>query len=201
MRRESQMRVLMCAFAAATVLFAACGGDSKKAATPTTGAQSPPAAKSTPSTAATCPTPPAGPVTTLQYQAPATSQTQAVLNGVQVTTAACSDTATFTFAGPGLPGYEAKYVQAPLACGSGNPVTTAGPAQLTLRFEPAVAHDNNGNVTVSPLSFAPNDPSIKELKSTCDFEGVVAWVIGTEARYYTVTTAQSPSRVIVEVYH
>ena len=195
------MRVLMCAFAAAAVIFAGFGGGSKKAATPTTGAQSPAAAKSTPSTAATCPTPAAGPPSSLVYTAPATSQTQAVLNGVQVTAAACSDTATFTFAGPGLPGYEAKYVPATLACGSGNPVTTAGAAQITLRFEPAVAHDNNGNVTVSPLSFAPNDPSIKELKSTCDFEGVVAWVIGSELRYYAVTTAQSPSRIIVEVYH
>ena len=194
------MRVLMCAFAVAAVIFAACGGGSKKAGQPTAGAKSPAAAKSTPSTAATCPTPAAGPPNSLVYTAPATSQTQAVLNSVQVTSGACSDIATFTFAGANVPGYAAKYVPSTSACGSGNPVTTAGPAQIILRLEPAVAHDNNGNLTVSPLSFAPNAPSIKELKSTCDFEGVVAWVIGTELRYYTVTTASAPSRIVVEVY-
>ena len=189
------MRVVICVFAAAAVL-AACGGGSKKTATPIASA---PARATVPAPAA-CPTPPPGPPSAVQYQAAATSQTQSVLNGVQVTTANCSDIATFTFVGPDVPGYEAKYVPATLACGSGNPVTTAGPAQLTLRFKPAVGHDANGNATVSPLSLAPNFTSIKELKSTCDFEGVVAWVIGNELRYYAVTTAQSPSRIIVEVY-
>ena len=28
-----------------------------------------------------------------------------------------------------------------------------------------------------------------------------AWAIGTELRYYTVTTAQGPATIIVEVYH
>ncbi len=194
------MRFLMCALAVTAVIFAACGGGSKKAATPAAGVKSPAAAKSTPSTAATCPTPAAGPPNSLVYTAPATSQTQAVLNSVQVTSGTCSDIATFTFSGANVPGYTAKYVPSTSACGSGNPVATAGPAQLALRFEPAVAHDNNGNLTVSPLSFAPNAPSIKEVKSTCDFEGEVAWVIGTELRYYAVTTASSPPRIIVEVY-
>ena len=189
---------------AVSAIIAACGGssDSKKTATPASGSPvaTAPAKAPTPAVAA-CPTPPPGPPSTVTYSAPATSQTQAVLNSAQVASGACSDIATFTFAGPDVPGYQVKYVPATLACGSGNPVTTAGPAQLTLRLEPAVAHDNNGNLTVSPLSFAPNAPSIKELKSTCDFEGVVAWVIGTELRYYTVTTASAPSRIVVEVYH
>lgn len=198
------MRVLLCALAAA-VIFAGCGGGSKRATTPTTGAKSPtavqtPAAKPTPSTAATCPTPPAGPPSSLAYTAPATSPLQNTLGGLQVTTSACSDTATFTFVGPGLPAYEAKYVPAASGCGSGLPISTAGTAQLTLRLEPAVAHDQNGNATV-PFSQTPGYASMKELKSTCDFEGVVEWVTGTEPRYYTVTTAQSPSRIIVEVYH
>ncbi len=188
------MRVVMCMFAAAALT--ACGGSSKQAATPTAVA---PARAATPAVAA-CPTPPPGPPSAVQYQAPATSQLQSTLNGVQVTTAACSDIATFTFAGPDVPGYEARYLPAAVGCGSGLPVTTAGPAQLTLRLEPAVAHDNNGNPTVSPLTQAPNLTSIKELKPSCDFEGVVAWVIGTEERYYTVTTAQAPARIIIEVY-
>jgi hypothetical protein len=198
------MRVVMCAFATAA-MFAACGGSSKKTATPTAGVQSPAVAQSPAAQASTpavsCAPPPPGPPSALQYQAPATSQTQAVLNGMQVTTGPCTDRAVFTFAGPGLPGYTIKYVPAISACGSGQPVTTAGPARIYVRLEPAVARDTNGNATVSPLSFAPNDPSIMELKSTCDFEGVVAWAIGTEERYYTVTTAPSPPSIIVEVYH
>ena len=186
---------------AAVAVMSACGGDSKKIATPESSSPiaSAPAEATTPAVAA-CPTPPPGPPSTVIYSAPTTSQTQAVLNSAQAASGTCTDIATFTFAGPDVPGYEVKYVPATLACGSGNPVTTAGPAQLTLRFEPAVGHDNSGNATVSPLSFAPNLASIKELKSTCDFEGVVAWVVGTESRYYTVTTAQSPARIIVEVY-
>jgi hypothetical protein len=198
------MREVMCAFAAAAMI-AACGGSSKKTATTTTGTQTPAVAQSPAAQASapsvSCAPPPPGPPSALQYQAPATSQGQAVLNGVQVTTGPCTDHAVFTFAGPGLPGYAIKYVPAISACGSGQPVTTAGPAQIYVRLEPAVAHDSNGNATVSPLSFAPNDPSIMELKSTCDFEGIVAWAIGTEERYYTVTTAQTPPRIIVEVYH
>jgi hypothetical protein len=212
------MRILMCVLAATAVLTACGGGNSKKtatpaasapakAATPTTSTQpkaatpttSPPAKAATVAPAA-CPTPPAVLPSTVTYQAPATSQTQAVLNAVNVATSNCTDIATFTFAGSDVPGYEAKYVQSTTTCGSGEPVTTGGPAQLTLRFEPAVAHDANGNVTVNTLALTPNLTSIKELKSTCDFEGVVAWVIGTESRYYTVTTAQNPSRIIVSIY-
>jgi hypothetical protein len=137
----------------------------------------------------------------VQYSAPSTAQGQPVLNNVQATTSNCSDVVTFTFAGTGLPGYEAKFAASAEQCGSGMPVTTAGPAKITLRFEPAVAHDQDGNPSGAPQSLAPNLPSVKELKSTCDFEGVVAWVIGTESKFYTVTTASSPPRVIVEVVH
>jgi hypothetical protein len=118
-----------------------------------------------------------------------------VLNNVQVTTGPCTDRAVFTFTGPGLPGYEAKYVQATLTCGSGEPVTTAGAAQITLRFEQAVAHDANGNATVSPLSFAPTaiDQELIDLR----LRGRHVWVIGA-GRYYCSDTAQAPSRIIFE---
>ncbi len=179
---------------AASAIVAACGGGTtKQVATPTI------VVASTPSPVP-CATPPAGPVTLVTYQAPATSQLQNTLIGLQEATSACSDTATFTFSGPGLPAYEAKYEQAVTGCGSGLPISTLGNAQLTLRLEPAVAHDQNGNTT-APVSQTPGYASMKELKPSCDFEGVVAWVIGTEPRYYTVTTASSPPRIIVEVYH
>ena len=197
------MRTIL-AILAAGAIAAACGGSSYSKKAPTSAPESPtasaPAKISTPGIAA-CPTPPPGPPSAVQYSAPNTAQGQAVLTGVQAASGTCTDIATFTFAGPGLPAYEAKYVPSTEGCGSGIPVTTAGAAQLTLRLEPAVAHDQNGNATVNAQSLTPNLASIKELKSTCDFEGVVAWVIGTESRYYTVTTASSPPRIIVAVYH
>jgi hypothetical protein len=188
---------------AAAAALAGCGGssDSKKAATPeaSSAIASAPAKLTTPGIAA-CPTPPPGPPSAVQYSAPSTTQGQAVLTSVQAANGTCTDIATFTFAGSGLPAYEAKYAPSAEGCGSGIPVTTAGAAKLTLRLEPAVAHDESGNTTVNAQSLTPNLTSIRELKLTCDFEGVVAWVIGTEPRYYKVTTASSPSRIIFEVY-
>lgn len=197
------MRLLFCTIAAAAIMTG-CSADSKSASpTPAIDEVTPalPTPSSQPTSTSACPTPPAESATSLAYTGAATAQGQAVLSGVQSATSACSDTTTFTFAGTGVPGYTAKYVPAVSQCGSGQPVTTAGPAQIYLRLEPAVAHDSSGHPTLSTTSQAPGFPSIMELKLTCDFEGVVAWAIGTPEKYFSVTTASAPSRIIVEVYH
>jgi len=178
----------------------ACGGDGGATKTATPAAVQTQAPQAT-ATVAACPTAPAGPQFAEVFTGAATGQGQGVLTEVAAATSRCTDTVTFAFAGAGLPAYEVKYVQAAVSCGSGLPVTTAGSAQITLRFEPAVAHDEQGNPTVSAREQTPNFATVKQLKPWCDFEGVVGWVIGTEARYYTVTAAQSPSRIVVEVYH
>ncbi len=193
--------LIICLTAVAVIIFAACGDDSNGGATATSSVASPVASAVPQTPAATCPTPPAGPQFAEVFTGAATSQEITTLADIQVTNSSCSDIVTFTFAGTGLPAYEVKYVQAALGCGSGLPITTAGPAQIMVHFEPAVAHDEGGQATVDPPPGAPNLPSIKELKASCDFEAIVEWVIGTEAKYYAVTTASNPPRLIVEVYH
>ena len=80
-------------------------------------------------------------------------------------------------------------------------MTTAGPAQIAVTLDPAVAHDQNGNVTVPSLSLTPGYPALQEARQTCDFEGEVSWVIGTELRFFTVDYLASPTRLVIDVYH
>lgn len=173
-------------------------------ATPTAPAASPSAAASaTPvasPTPAACPTPPAENLGTLRRQQSSTGFA-ATLTNVQAETTACADTITFTFGGDTLPGYDVQYAQNWTECGSGAPVYTQGPAQLAITFIPANAHDDAGNSTITTRSFLPAYPSIKEARLTCDFEAHVSWVLGTEMRYITVTTAPSPARIVVSVWH
>lgn len=193
-------RVLASALAAAALVAAACGGGNG-GATPTAPAASPTAVASPTPTAVACPTPPAENLGTLRRQQTSASGLIATLTDVQVATDACVDTITFTFSGDTLPGYDVHYVQNWTECGSGEPVYTQGPAQLAITFIPTNAHDDAGNSTITARSFLPAYPSIKEARLTCDFEAHVSWAVGTEMRYFTVTTAQSPARIVVRVWH
>jgi hypothetical protein len=184
--------------AAVVALSVACGGSSKQAGTPTSVAQTPTAAATSVPTPVACPTTPARP---LAVVTPSASGLIATLTDVQVTTQPCLDRIAFSFSGDTLPGYDVRYVQNHTTCGSGEPVYTAGPAQIVVRFSPANAHNDAGNSTIPAQSFLPAYPSIKELRLTCDFEAVTTWAIGAEERYYTVTTSQSPAQIVVDVYH
>lgn len=196
-------RALVAALLATMIAAVACGGG-KGGARPTVPAASPSAAAAATPTASptpgACPTPPGEDLGTLRRQQTSTGFA-ATLTDVQLATDACADTITFTFAGDTLPGYDVRYVQSWAQCGSGEPVQTQGPAQLAITFTPANAHDDAGNSTITTRSFTPAYPSIKEAKLTCDFEAVVSWVFGTELRYFTVTAAPSPARVVVSVWH
>jgi hypothetical protein len=89
------------------------------------------------------------------------------------------------------PAYEIQYVPGPIQnCASGEHEEIAGNAFLQIRFTPAVAHDVQGNQTVSPTDLQPALPAIQQAKQVCDFEGVVTWVLGlsaeTDFRVFTV---------------
>ncbi len=190
---------------AATLLLAACGGGSKKASTATTAPATTPTSAlkpaATPPVVACTPTASATPTSLLHYQAPSQTANQVTLTSVQTQTQACSDQITFTFAGNDLPGYDAKQVPAALQCASGLPVTTQGAKQIMVSFTPVVAHDANGNLTVAATNLTPSYASLKQAVESCDFEADVAWVLGTEDRFYTLTTAQSPTRIVIEIEH
>jgi hypothetical protein len=146
-----------------------------------------------------CERAPATPPASLHYQS-GNAAGMGVLEDVKIESQDCFDRVTFTFSGD-QPSYDAQYVQDWTECGSGAPVTTAGPAQLAITFIPANAHTDAGAPTITGTSRMLSLPSLKEAEQTCDFEAHVSWVFGTEERYFTVSTADSPPRVIVDVRH
>jgi hypothetical protein len=109
------------------------------------------------------------------------------------------DRIVFEFDGAQLPGYEVKWVQAATQCASGMPVTTQGAAQLQVTLRSTQAHDAQGKSTIASLDMQPGYPAIKEARSSCDFEGVVSWVVGTITSGYRVTELQNPTRLVVDV--
>lgn len=124
-----------------------------------------------------------------------------VLKGVRTGTHAGFDRIVFEFSGESLPGYHLEYIDKPIRqCGSGNPVRMAGDAWLQVQFTPAQAHTDAGKPTVANRSFTTTYPNMIDVKSTCDFEGEVAWVLGVKSpKQYRVLELLNPTRVVVDV--
>lgn len=110
----------------------------------------------------------------------------------------------FQFAESRVPGYTVAYTnQPPTSCGSGNRVDVAGKAYLAVRLSPAQAHAARGSdqvATAGPpdrrLALGP----LHQLTQTCDFEGVVQWVLGLRAQLpYRAFTLTAPSRLVIDV--
>ena len=112
------------------------------------------------------------------------------------------DRVVFEFAGA-LPGYRVEYVSPPItACGSGFTATIAGDAFLRVRMTPAAAHDEQGNATSGTTELTPGLPTLLEVESTCDFEGIVIWVLGlSEEVDFSVLDLADPFRIVVDVAH
>jgi len=109
----------------------------------------------------------------------------------------------FTGGGDSVPGYRVEYATKPVQrCGSGDPVAVAGTGRLIVRFEPAQAHDEHGNLTPAERHRAPELPAVRELTLICDFEGQVAWVLDVAApSEYRVSELTGPARLVVDVRH
>ncbi len=109
----------------------------------------------------------------------------------------------FTGGGDSVPGYRVEYTTKPVQrCGSGDPVTVAGTGRLIIRFEPAQAHDEHGNLTPVERHYTPGLPAVRELTLVCDFEGQVAWMLGIAApSEYRVSELTGPARLVVDVRH
>jgi len=113
------------------------------------------------------------------------------------------DRVVFQFRDEGLPGYRVEYVQPPLIeDGSGDTVDVAGNAFVVVRMEPASGFDLNtgeGELVYKGPKRLPGTGVVKEVARTGDFEAVLSWAIGLEAKVpFRVTTAASPSRLIVD---
>lgn len=109
------------------------------------------------------------------------------------------DRVVFEFRG-GLPDRrEVKYVDKLIADGSGLPVPIAGNAILKAVFEPAQAHNDQGEST-SPNRITFALPNVMQIVRSGDFEAVVSQGIGlakkTNFRVFTLT---KPSRVVIDI--
>ncbi len=78
----------------------------------------------------------------------------------------------------------------------------AGASRLSVRLEPARAHDDTGSATIVDRRRTPALPALKELTIICDFEAQVEWVLGLTARTpYRVMELSGPTRLVVDVRH
>ena len=109
--------------------------------------------------------------------------------------------AVFEFRGGALPGYHAGYLpRGARECGSGRPAPVAGHAFLEVRLSPARAHGENGASPSFPTDLSPRLGPLLELRQTCDFEGVISWVLGLRARApYRIRELDAPLRIAVDV--
>jgi len=208
---KKRLSMLVAVLALTVVAGTACGKNTNSATpTPTssTTTRVSPTPTPVPSQATSSPTPAATPTAALPDFQPATTVAsgagsaktgQPLLTDVRVGKNDGYDRIVFEFQGTALPSYEVKYVQSVSQCGSGKPVTTSGAAQLSITFRPAVAHDAGGNATVASSDIVANLQSLKEAKPTCDFEGVVSWVVGSVFRAYRVIELQNPTRLAIDI--
>jgi hypothetical protein len=134
----------------------------------------------------------------------------AYLTSVHVRQTSCGDRIVFAFRDDArkAPGFRIAYEPAATALvedGSGAHVDAAGPAYLVMRLEPAAT----AQVTGDSLTFTYTGPRrlrpdggrfVRDVVKSGDFEAVVSWVIGLpEERPFTVSTASSPPRLILDV--
>jgi hypothetical protein len=134
----------------------------------------------------------------------------AYLTSVDVRTTSCGDRIVFAFRDDArqAPGFRIAYEPAATALvedGSGAHVDAAGPAYLVMRLEPAATAEVSGDsltfTYTGPRRLRPDGGHfVRDVVKSGDFEAVVSWVIGLpEERPFTVSTASSPPRLIVDL--
>jgi hypothetical protein len=134
----------------------------------------------------------------------------AYLTSVDLHATSCGDRIVFSFRddGAGAPGFRISYEPASTALvedGSGAHVAASGPAFLVLRLHPAATAAVSGG----DLRFTYKGPRrldtdgtrfVRDVVKSGDFEAMVSWVIGLpEERPFTVSSASSPPRLILDV--
>jgi len=102
-----------------------------------------------------------------------------------------------------LPGYRLEYLDKPVRdCGSGAVRRIEGDGRLEVRFSPASGHTEGGEPTVRARELKPALSMIREIERTCDFEGVVTWVVGTaSAQRFRAFELSGPPRLVLDIDH
>lgn len=126
----------------------------------------------------------------------------AVQQALRVTKNDAFDRVVFEFR-ERVPGYHLEYIDKPVrGCGAGDARRIEGDGWLEVRFSPAAAHTEGGAPTLRAREFKPALSIVREIERTCDFEGVVTWVIGTAAaQRFRTYEMSSPPRLVVQIEH
>jgi hypothetical protein len=114
------------------------------------------------------------------------------------------DRVVFEFDAPDLPRHQIGYATPPIReCGSGTPIAVGGDRWISVRFEPARAHEFVGEAarpTVENRNRTMQFGTLRQLVLTCDFEGQVEWVMGVTTQHrYRVLELSEPSRLVVDL--
>lgn len=97
--------------------------------------------------------------------------------------------------------YQVRYVPQIIHDSTGFPVPLKGDADLEVRINGAVAHDDNGNSTVPVGNHEPaNWGSLRQAKLISDFEGIVFAGLGLRQQVdFQVFTLTGPDRLVIDV--
>jgi hypothetical protein len=143
------------------------------------------------------------PVPTTPVTSPTASQSS-LLTNVQELGDGCVDHVIFDFAGKGTdpPGYLVTYGAAPfVGDASGAPIAVAGNAFVVVKVKPGYGYDfATGKQTYTGPKSVPvgHTNHVRAIVETGDFEGVLTWVIGLDAkRAFSVQATGTPRHQLV----
>jgi hypothetical protein len=107
----------------------------------------------------------------------------------------------FEFEGREVPSYGIQYVDRPIReCGSGHVVELPGDAWLSIRFEPARGHDDEGRATITERDRSPGFPLLLRLRTVCDYEAHLDWVAAVSTpQPFAVMELREPARLVVDL--
>ena len=127
----------------------------------------------------------------------------AILKGVRTSENQNYDRIVFEFYGNEIPSYHIEYIDKPVRqCASGNVAPIKGDGGLNIKFTPAQAHNDNGQVTVKNREQLLNYKVIKEIEITCDFEAELNWVVGVASpNKYRALELSNPARIVIDIKH
>jgi hypothetical protein len=143
------------------------------------------------------------PLPTTPVTSPTTAQ-PSLLTEVKELGDDCVDHVIFDFNGKGAdpPGYAVTYGSAPfVGDASGAPIAVAGSAFVVVKVKPGYGYDfATGKPTYSGPKSVPvgHTNHVRAIVETGDFEGVLTWVIGLDAkRAFSVQATGTPSHQLV----
>lgn len=99
------------------------------------------------------------------------------------------------------PGYDVRYVSSIVADPSGNPVTLLGSKRIRVIVRDARGHTQSGT-NLLPSVITPGCTNLRQVKKAGDFEGIVTFGLGLNARTgFRVFRLTAPTRIVIDVAH